>query len=144
MSKKKSPTPSEGALFVRLPAGAVEKLHRAAEAMGMRKKDLVASLVSKYVDPDSPRGLSALGSLSTRPLGMSPATGDSNRGSYSFQPYDLPEVMTAEQAAAFLQVEEAAVIEMAEARQLPGRKLTAGWRFSREALVTWLSSTAKP
>ena len=46
----------EGALFVRLPATAVGKLDRAAEALGMRKKDLVAGLVSKYVDPDSRAG----------------------------------------------------------------------------------------
>jgi len=62
MPKKRAP---EGALFVRLPALAVEKLDRAAEALGMRKKDLVAGLVTRYVDPDSQRGLSALGALST-------------------------------------------------------------------------------
>ena len=45
----------------------------------MRKKDLVAGLVSKFVDPDSPRGLSTLSTL----------------GTYSFQPYDPPEVMNA-------------------------------------------------
>ena len=50
-------TPPEGALFVRFPATAVDKLDRAAEALGMRKKDLVAGLVTKYVDPDSRRGL---------------------------------------------------------------------------------------
>ena len=61
-------TPPEGALFVRLPTAAVEKLDRAAEALGMRKKDLVAGLVSRYVDPDSPRSLDALGSLSTREI----------------------------------------------------------------------------
>src|SRR5438876_1220266 len=60
-------TPSEGALFVRLPAKAVDKLDRAAEALGMRKKDLVAGLVTKYVDPDSPRGLSGSTYFVTRP-----------------------------------------------------------------------------
>ncbi|MES1205866.1 MAG: hypothetical protein ABUS79_08010, partial [Pseudomonadota bacterium] len=60
MSKK---TPQEGALFVRLPAVAVDKLDRAAEALGIRKKDLVANLVTRYVDPDSRGGLTALGSL---------------------------------------------------------------------------------
>jgi hypothetical protein len=144
MSKKKPLESAEGALFVRLPADAVEKLHRAAEAMGMRKKDLVANLVSKYVDPDSPRGLHTLGSLSTRPFGMSGSTMEGGRGSYSFQPYDSPEVMTTEQAAAFLQIDEAEVLEMAEARKLPGRKLAAGWRFARVALVTWLSASGKP
>jgi excisionase family DNA binding protein len=112
MPKKPAP---EGALFVRLPAAAADKLDRAAETLGMRKKDIVAGLVTRYVDPD-------------------------NRGSYSFRPYDSPlEVMNARQAAEFLQIEEAVVLELAEAGKLPGRKLGAAWRFSRAALVEWLS-----
>src|SRR5215468_6477522 len=106
--------PAEGALFVRLPATAVEKLDRAASALGMRKKDLVAGLVSKYVDPDSRRGRSALGAIATHRVGAG-AGADSGepgptRGSYSFRAYDppassapegthdLPEVLNAEQA----------------------------------------------
>src|SRR5262245_18169269 len=112
--------PAEGALFVRLPSDAVEKLHRAAEALGMRKKDLVAGLVSRYVDPDSPRALDALGTLSTREVTLGFVDPASTRGSYSFQPYDPPEVMTAAQAAQFLQIEEATVVELAGAGKLPG------------------------
>jgi excisionase family DNA binding protein len=140
MPKKTAP---EGALFVRLPANAVEKLHRAAEALGVRKKDLVAGLVSKYVDPDSQRGLHDLGSLATHKVTMDLGGSGPARGSYSFQPYDPPEVMNAEQAGQFLQIEEAVVIEMAEAGKLPGRKLGASWRFSRAALVAWLSPPEK-
>jgi excisionase family DNA binding protein len=119
--------PAEGALFVRLPVAAVQKLDRAAEALGMRKKDLVAGLVTRYVDPESPRGLNALSTI----------------GAYSFQPYDPPEVMNALQAAQFLQIEEAVVIEMAEAGELPGRRLGDVWRFSRAALVAWLAKPEK-
>jgi excisionase family DNA binding protein len=137
MAKK---PPSEGALFVRLPTAAVEKLDRAAEVLGMRKKDLVAGLVSRYVDPDSPRGLTTLGALATREIGLNSGDAGTARGSYSFRPYDPPEVMTATQAAQFLQIDEAAVIEMAAAGKLPGRRLGAGWRFSRDALVEWLST----
>jgi hypothetical protein len=138
MAKRLPPEP-EGALYVRLPATAVDKLDRAAEALGVHKKDLVAGLVSKYVDPDSRRGLSVLGSL----------------GSYSFQPYDSPaasraaspEVLNAEQAGQLLQIGEAVVREMAEAGKLPGRKLGFGpgavWRFSRAALVAWLSGPSE-
>jgi hypothetical protein len=126
---------SEGALFVRLPSAAVDKLDRAAEALGMLKKDLVAGLVSKYVDPDSDDGLTALGTLSS-PFGL----GNPARGSYSFKPYDAPEVMNAEQAGLFLQIEAAVVIELADAGKLPGRKLGGAWRFSRSALVAWLSN----
>jgi hypothetical protein len=137
MSKK---TPSETALFVRLPTTAVDKLDRAAEALGMLKKDLVAGLVSKYVDPDSRRGLSALGALSSRKVTVGFSEPTSTLGSYSFQAYDPPEVMNAAQAGQFLQIEEAAVVAMAEQDQLPGRKLGAVWRFSRAALVAWLST----
>jgi excisionase family DNA binding protein len=133
--------PPEGALFVRLPAAAVQKLDRAADAMGMRKKDLVAGLVSKYVDPDSDRGRSALGALSTHKLTM--GFSEPARGQYSFQSYDLPEVMNAEQAGQFLQIKEAMVVELAEAGKLPGRKLGDAWRFSRAALVNWLSTPEK-
>jgi hypothetical protein len=130
-------------LYVRLPTTAVDKLDRAAEAMGMRKKDLVAGLVSKYVDPDSERGLSALGSLSTRKVPVDFGEPKATLGSYSFQAYDPPEVMNAEQAGQFLQTDEAVIIEMAESHKLPGRKLGAVWRFSRAALVAWLSTSKK-
>ena len=136
-------TPSEGALFVRLPATAVDKLDRAAEALGIRKKDLVAGLVSKYVDPDSRQGLSALGSLASHKITVDLGDSSPMRGSYSFQPYDPPEVMNAEQAGQFLQIDEAAVIELAESGKLPGRKLGSAWRFSRAGLVAWLSSPEK-
>jgi excisionase family DNA binding protein len=131
--------PPESALFVRLPANAVEKLHRAAEALGIRKKDLVANLVSKYVDPDTRQGLTALGSLSTRKLALDLGERAQTLGAYSFHAYDPPEVMDLEQAAAFLQVEKATALELAEAGKLPGRKLGKDWRFSRAALVAWLS-----
>lgn len=132
-------SPPQTPLYVKLPSTAVEKLDRASAALGVPKKDLVAGLVSRYVDPDSQQGLSALGALSTRrPLD----TGEVGPmvGSYSFQPYDPPEVMNVEQAAQFLQVEPRHVIELAEAGKLPGRKLGPVWRFSREALVQWLST----
>src|SRR5262245_61716462 len=123
MPKKSAP---DGALFVRLPANAVDKLDRAAEVLGMRKKDVVTNLVTKYVDPDSPRGLDAL------------------RGSYYSRAYEHmspPEVLNVQQAADLLQIDEAIVLELAEAGKLPGRKLGDAWRFSRAALV---ESLAKP
>jgi excisionase family DNA binding protein len=125
-------SPEQAALYVRLPSTAVDKLHRAAEVLGVHKKDLVAGLVTRYVDLHDRRGLEALGQLSRNagaPL-----------GSYSFRPYELPEVLTAEQAGQFLQIPETAVLELAESGQLPGRKLGNVWRFSRAALVEWLSA----
>jgi len=141
MAKRLSPEP-EGALYVRLPASAVEKLDRAAEVLGVRKKDLVAGLVSRYVDPDSRRGLSALGALS-QPRRVSVELGDAGPtlGSYSFQSYDAPEVevMNVEQTALLLQVDEKVVLELAEAGDLPGRKIGKTWRFSRTAIIAWLA-----
>jgi excisionase family DNA binding protein len=138
MSKK---SPPETPLYVRLPATAGDKLARASEALGIPKKDLVAGLVARYVDPDSERGLSALGSLSQpRRISIDLAEAGPAVGSYSFQPYDPPEVMTAEQAARLLQIDEAVVLELAAAGRLPGRKLGTAWRFSRAALIAWLAT----
>jgi excisionase family DNA binding protein len=138
MPKKPS---ADAALFVRLPAAAVDKLDRDSEVLGVRKKDLIAGLVTRYVDPDSPRGLNALGTLSTRRMTMELGDQPATVGSYSFQPYDSPppEVMNAEQVGQYLQIEEAVVVELAEAGKLPGRKLGEVWRFSRTALVAWLA-----
>lgn len=137
MSRKTAP---DGALYVRLPTNAVDKLDRAAQTLGVHKKDLVAGLVTKYVDPDSVHGLDELGQLAQprRPVGQG-SEGGTTLGSYSFRPYELPEVLTAEQAGQFLQISESVVLELAEAGQLPGRKLGAVWRFARAALVDWLA-----
>lgn len=130
-------------MFVRLPAAAVDKLDRAAGALGVAKKELIAGLVSKYVDPDSRRGLSALGVLSEpSPSRISPGDPTPIAGSHSFRPYDQPEVLNAEQAAQLLQVEEKLVVQLAEQGELPGRKLGKAWRFSRPALIAWLATTA--
>jgi excisionase family DNA binding protein len=140
MSKRLRPEP-EGALYVRLPAAAADKLDRAAEALGVHKKDLVAGLLSKYVDPDTKRGLSALGALS-QPRRVTVELGDNRPtlGSYSFQPHEPPEVMNAEQVAELLQLEAKVVLELAESGKLPGRKLGKQWRFARTAVIAWLSS----
>ena len=133
--------PPQTPLYVRLPAAAGDKLDRAAAALGMHKKDLVAGLVTKYVDPDSRRGLHELGSLPR--AGSVDAKDGMIMGTYSFQPYDPPEppeIMNAAQAGQFLQIEEKNVIELAEAGKLPGKKLGPVWRFSRNALVAWLAT----
>jgi excisionase family DNA binding protein len=137
---KRPPPAADGALYVRLPAVAVEKLHRAAQALGIAKKDLVAGLVSKYVDPDSRRGLTALGELSQRRVTIDAGDSGPTVGSYSFQPHEPPEVMSVEQTAELLQLDAKLVRELAEAGTLPGKKLGAHWRFSRTALIAWLSS----
>jgi excisionase family DNA binding protein len=116
MRKKPAPEP-EGALYVRLPAAAVEKLDRASSELGVSKKDLIAGMLARYDVKDHAPTL----------------------GTYSFEAYDPPEVLNAKQAGDLLQVDHRVVLELAEAGKLPGRKLGPEWRFSRAALIAWLS-----
>jgi excisionase family DNA binding protein len=134
------------ALYVRLPHPEFEKLHRAAEALATNKKTLVTTLVSHYVDPDSDEGLDHLRQIaSTLPVAgeqkftvrlpdPAPAVGH-----HHFTPAPVPDVLTAKQAAELLQVDAAAVTTMAEAGELPARKVGEQWRFSRPALLDWLA-----
>src|SRR4051812_36736851 len=140
-----SPT---SALFVRLPAAEARKLDRAASAVGAPKKDLVAGLVARYVDPDSPDGLQALRRLGAEAPGALPrrvvVEADEPQlvvGHHSFRPAELSDVLTPAQAAVLLQVDEEAVLTLAEAGTLPGRRIGDEWRFARAALVAWLSGT---
>lgn len=140
---------AEGALYVRLPANAVTKLDRAAGALGVAKKDLIAGLVTKYVDPDNRKKLSDLGVLSKPQRSViEPGEREPVAGTHSFRPYEPydatpPEVLTSAQAAELLQVEEGLVIELAEADKLPGRKLGGAWRFARSALIAWLAKPSR-
>ena len=137
------------ALFVRLPAAEARKLDRAAHAVGAAKKDLVAGLVARYVDPDSDDGLHALRRLGAEAPGALPrrvvVEADDPQlvvGHHSFRPADLPDVLTPAQAATLLQVDEDAVLALAEEGRLPGRRIGDEWRFARAAVVAWLSGDA--
>jgi excisionase family DNA binding protein len=65
-------------------------------------------------------------------------------GHHSFRPAEIPDVLTPAQAAALLQVEEDAVLALAEEGRLPGRRIGDEWRFARAALVAWLSEAPDP
>ena len=56
-------------------------------------------------------------------------------------PFD---VLTLEQAAAYLQLPVDDVRTEAASGRLPGRFVSETWRFSRDALLTWLSNPARP
>jgi excisionase family DNA binding protein len=103
------------------------KLHKAANALGAPKRELITRLVARYVDPEDLGALSALGGSE---MGV---------GQHSFRPAEELEILTPAQLAGLLQVEEDAVIELAEKRELPGRKIGEEWRFSREAVLAWLA-----
>jgi excisionase family DNA binding protein len=151
MPSRRTPDSPHTALFVRLPADEARKLDRAAHAVGAPKKDLVAGLVARYVDPDTNSGLAALRRLGAEAPGAHPRRvvieADDPQlvvGHHSFRPADLPDVLTPSQAAQLLQVDEDAVFALAEEGRLPGRRIGDEWRFARAALVAWLSGAAEP
>jgi excisionase family DNA binding protein len=131
------------ALYVRLPHREFDKLDRAASALATNKKALVTTLVSHYVDPDSPQGLDRLRAIAAgaRPGRVTvDLPNDSIAvGHHAFTPAPQQDVLTPEQAAELLQVSEDEVVELAEAGKLPGRRIGAAWRFSRPALIAWLA-----
>jgi excisionase family DNA binding protein len=130
------------ALYVRLPHPEFEKLHRAAEALATNKKTIVTQLVSRYVDPDSVAGLEALrSSLAANPRRVTIDLPDEGLavGHHAFTPAPLPDVLTPAQAAELLQVAEDELLALAEAGDVPGRRIGKQWRFSRPALIDWLA-----
>src|SRR3954453_1572284 len=136
------------ALFVRLSAEQAGRLERAAAAVPAHKKDLIGGLVERYVHPESPHGGAPLreltaGTSAPRPRRVTVDLGASAPviGHHDFRPAPLPEVLDLTQAAELLAVEESALRELAERGELPGRRIGDAWRFSRSAILAWLSAT---
>jgi excisionase family DNA binding protein len=115
-------------LYVRLPTQEAERLDRAAFELKTSKQDLVAGLVAAYGDLDTLRR------VTVETLDDSLAIGHA-----AFRPFSPPDVLTVAELASWLQVDEAAVTELAEQGELPGRKLAGEWRFAREAVLDWLA-----
>ena len=120
------------ALFVRIPSAEAEKLHRAADVLGTPKRELITRLVAQF-DPADP--------VWTREVAgpQVAAQADWTVGQASFRPAAELEILTPAQLAGLLQVDEEVVVELAEQRELPGRKVGEEWRFSREAVLAWLA-----
>jgi excisionase family DNA binding protein len=119
--------PDRTALYVRIPSQAAEKLDRAAFELKRPKQDLIAGLVSA-ADLDTMRRVT----VETTEDGLT-------IGHASFRPTPSPpDVLTVAQLASWLQVDTAAIAELAESGELPGRRLGGEWRFSREAVLEWL------
>ena len=83
----------------------------------------MTSLVQRYLDDD----------------GGKPEAPDARARPRHFRPAEAPDVLTLEQAAALLQVDAAEVAALAEAGELPGRRIGGDWRFPRAALLEWLA-----
>ena len=127
-------------LYVRIPNKAAEKLDRAAFELRTSKQDLVTGLVSRYVDPDTPRGLRALERIGggTRRVVVEAADDTLTVGHHSFVPASGSEVLTVAEVAELLRTDEETVARMAESGELPGRRLGDDWRFNRGAVLRWL------
>jgi len=123
--------PDYTALFVRIPSAEAEKLHLAADRLRTPKRELITKLVARF-DPTDP--------VWTQEVAGPQAMGAEELavGTHSFHPVEAPEVLTPAQLAELLQVDEEAVVELAEQGELPARKVGKGWRFSRTAILAWL------
>jgi len=123
--------PDYTALFVRIPSAEAEKLHMAADRLRTPKRELITKLVARF-DPTDP--------VWTEEVAGPKAMGaeEWEVGRHSFLAVEAPEVLTPAQLAELLQVDEEAVVELAEQGELPARKVGDDWRFSRAAILAWL------
>jgi len=131
----------KAALYVRIPRSKAEKLDRAAFALGVSKQDLVAGLVGKYVRPESAGGLQELETVATPKRTTTVETDEGLVvGRASFRSDEPREVMSLGELAMWLDVDEETVRSLAEAGELPGRRLGDEWRFARAAVLDWLAA----
>jgi excisionase family DNA binding protein len=114
--------PDTAAIFARIPRAQAEKLDRLAFELKIPKREIIAGLVAQYEPGEPPRDV-ALDELTVGRVGFRAG---------------VAEVLTLEQAAAFLQTSADAVAALAETGDIPARKLGTEWRFSRRAIVAWL------
>ena len=99
-------------LFVRLPRRAAEQLESVAAETGSSKREVITRLI----------------------------TGDDLVvGAHAFRPAEPSPVLTVEEAAELLRVEPDVVQALAEAGDLPARRVGEQWRLSREAVLAWLA-----
>jgi excisionase family DNA binding protein len=129
------------ALFVRLPLEEAEKLDRFAFERRIPKRDVVRQLVAERLDDADVLWHRAAPAPFRIPI---PTGGDVVVGRADFVPGGAPEVLTAEQAAELLQTDAAAVCALADAGELPGRKIGDEWRFLRSAVLAWLGGAQPP
>jgi ATP-dependent Clp protease, protease subunit len=129
MSAKSS---DQTGLFVRLPRERARLLDRASAALSVPKKDLIAGLLARHVDPDSPAGLEALRDVaeagSARKIVIEGQETQLQPGFGSFTPAPQEEVLDAAGAAELLKVEPATIMQLAESGDLPGRSIGGEWR----------------
>lgn len=144
MSTPRDDPPRQTGVFVRLPTEHARLLDRAAAAVPALKKDLIAGLLARHVDPDTPEGLEELRAIASRLPGASrriviEEARELQRGSAGFNPLPPLEVLDAAGAAELLAVDVKTVVELAENGEIPGRLIANQWRFARQGVLDWLS-----
>jgi excisionase family DNA binding protein len=107
------------ALYVRIPTPLAEGLDRAVFERGVSKQDLVADALRRVT-------------VETRDDTLTVGHAEVHERPAS-------EVLTVATAAELLQVSEADVLALAEAGEIPGRRVGGDWRFAREAVLRWLA-----
>jgi excisionase family DNA binding protein len=103
-------------LFVRLPREQATALDQMVSTTGQRKQQLVSNLLADRLQ---------LGHVEIHE-----------------DPPTSGEVLTVAEVAELLRVAPNAVLELAQAGELPGRQLAGEWRFVRAAVLGWLSGGA--
>jgi excisionase family DNA binding protein len=136
MAKQRKRRDETAALFVRLPLEEAEKLDRFAFERRIPKRDVVRTLLAEHLDEADV--------IWHRPAPPPPfpPTQEVVVGRAEFTPADAQEVLTVEQAAELLQVEPDDVSALADAGELPGRRIGEEWRFLRRAVLAWLGAEA--
>jgi excisionase family DNA binding protein len=136
MAKQRKRRDDTAALFVRLPLEEAERLDRFAFERRIPKRDVVRTLLAEHLDEADVMWRQPL-PPPLPPMPM-PAGAEIVVGRADFTHAAAHEVLTVEQAAQLLQVEPGDVAALAEAGELPGRKIGESWRFLRSAVLTWL------
>jgi excisionase family DNA binding protein len=139
MAKQRKRRDDEAALFVRLPREEAEKLDRFVFERRIPKRDVVRRLVAEHLDDTD-----IIWQRPVPPPMPIPPDADVVVGRADFVPTEAPEVLDVDEVAELLQVEADAVRELAEAGELPGRKIADEWRFLRRAVLAWLGGAAPP
>jgi excisionase family DNA binding protein len=137
------------AVYVRLPEPAADKLDRVAFERKVSKQDLIAGLVDRHLVDGRVGEGSGHGAEGDAHVveGNGLAVGEGNGltvGRHEFRPAPAApaapgDVLTAGEVADLLRTTEDAVLELAEAGELPGRRLAGKWRFARAAVLRWLA-----
>jgi excisionase family DNA binding protein len=104
-------------VYVRLAAESAKRLNQAVTASGRSKRQLIEDAVRAHLSDDG----FVVGRVEL----------SENR----------PEILTLEEAAELLRLDREAMLAAAEAGQVPGRRIGEEWRFSRNALMNWLTAT---